>query len=423
MLRLKDSMPRGARLAASFVTGVLLAGAVGMGYHGAAQAQAQGKPAVSKAVAKPLKAAQEAMEARRYPEALARLREVQAIQGKSAYDQYLLDEMLGYIAVRTKDYAEAARALEAGLNSPYFDRSEAAQRINALAQVNYALKNYDKSIEYGNRAVKAGSADDELYTLVAQAYYLKGDNRGTKRFVESYVDELMKRGTSPKEQYLQLIMSACTKLNDTGCVTETLERLVAYYPKTEYWQNLLYSLFQAKDQTDKSMLHLYRLASEVDVLKRPEDYTEMAQLAIEQGSPGEAARILEKGFQKKIFPDARSQDKNKRLLASAKQRAAADLAGLSKVDRDAAADGTGAKDVSVGLAYLSYQQYEKAVTALSRGLTKPGVKNEPEARLLLGIAQLEAGKKDEAMKTFRSVKGDPRFERLANLWNLHARQA
>ena len=42
---------------------------------------------------------------------------------------------------------------------------------------------------------------------------------------------------------------------------------------------------------------------------------------------------------------------------------------------------------------------------------------------LLGIAQLKAGHKDDAMKTFKAVKGDPALERLANLWGLHAKQA
>jgi hypothetical protein len=406
---------------ASFASAALMAGTFAA--SSPAYAQAQEAPKVSKAVAKPLKAAQDAMQAKKYQEALGKLREVQAISGKSAYDQYLIDEMLGYIAVRTKDYAEAARALEAGLNSPYFDKAETAQRVNALAQLNYTLKNYEKAINYGMRAVKGGSADDDMYTLVAQAYYLSGNNRETKRFVENYVDDLVKRGQTPKEQYLQLINSACAKLEDADCITRTLERLVSYYPKPEYWQNLLYSLFQAKDQTDKSMLHLYRLAAEVDVLKRPQDYTEMAQLAIDQGSPGEAVRILQKGFEKKVFPDARTQAKNQRLLAAAERQAASDKAALGKVAKDAATDGTGSKDVSLGLAYLSYQEYDKAVAALNRGLTKPGLSNESEARLLLGIAQLEAGQKDDAMKTFKTVKGDPKFVRLANLWNLHARQA
>jgi len=386
-------------------------------------APAEDGPKVSKPEAKTLKAAQDAMAAKKYQDALAKLHDAQNIAGKTAYDQYLIDEMLGFIAVRTKDYAEAARSLEASFNSPYFDKAQIPQRVNALAQINYTLRNYDKAVDFGTRAVKGGYADEEMYTLLSQAYYLKGDNRGTKRFVEGYVEDLIKRGQTPKEQLLQLIMSACSKLEDSDCVTHSLERLVTYYPKTEYWQNLLYSLFQVREQSDNNRLNLYRLALEVDALKQPDDYTEMAQLALDAGSPGEAQSILEKGFEKKVFPDARAQAKNKRLLDSAKHRAAADLAALPKMDKDAAADKNGAKDVAVGLAYLGYHQYDKAVTALSRGLSKPGVHNEAEARLLLGIAELEAGKKDEAVKSFKAVKGDPKLERLANLWNLHARQA
>ena len=149
----------------------------------------------------------------------------------------------------------------------------------------------------------------------------------------------------------------------------------------------------------------------------------MASLAIEQGSPGEAQHILEKAFEKNVFADQRTQDKNKRLLESAKKAAASDLASLPKVEKDAAAAKTGDKDVALGLAYLGYQQYDKAAEALSKGLSKGGVRSEPEARLLLGIAQLKAGHKDEAVKAFHSVKGDAALERLANLWSLHAKQA
>ena len=383
---------------------------------GFAQAQ-ESKPQNSRAVAKPLKAAQDAMNAKKYQDALARLREVQATPGKNAYDQYVVDEMQAFISARTGNYAETARAYEATLSSPYLDQSEVPKRVELLAKLNYQLKNYDKVIEYGNRAVKGGYADDEINTFIGQAYYLKGDYRNAQRFIESSL------GDTPKEQALQLILSSCKKLNDSTCMTRMLERLVSYYPKTEYWQSLLYSLFQAPNKTEKSQLHVYRLAAEVDVLMNPDDYTEMAQLAIEQGSPGEAQRILEKGFEKKVFTDTRTQDKNKRLLAAAKRNVATDQASLAKIAKEANATPAGDDDVSVGLAYLSYQQYDKAVEALTQGLSKPGIRSEAEARLLLGIAQLESGKKDEAVKTFRTVKGDKNYERLANLWSLHARQA
>jgi len=198
---------------------------------------------------------------------------------------------------------------------------------------------------------------------------------------------------------------------------------VAYYPKTEYWQQLLYSMYAAPNRSEKSTLQLYRLMSEVDILKRPEDYNEMAQLAIEQGSPGEAQHILEKAFQRNVFTDARIKDKNTRLLESAKKAAAADLAALPKIEKDADAASTGDKNVGVGLAYLGYQQYDKATDHLSKGLSKGGVRSEPEARLLLGIAQLKAGHKEDAVKSFKAVKGDPDLERIADLWSLHAKQA
>jgi Tfp pilus assembly protein PilF len=381
------------------------------------------EPKVSKAVAKPLKAAQDALQAKNYTEALAKLQEVQNTSGKSPYDEHVMNELYGVTYVRQSQFADAAKYLEPGLNDGFLAESEIPNRVRALAQVNYQIKNYDKAIEFGNRAIKGGFADDDMYTLVGQAYYIKGDFKGTEKFLDDYVDSLTKSGKQPKEQTLQLLMSSCVKLDDAGCTTNSLEQLVSYYPKTEYWQNLLYSLFQQEGQTDKSLLHVYRLASEVDVLKRPEDYTEYAQLAIEAGSPGEAVSILEKGQQKNVFTDARNADKAKRLLDSAKKQADTDKASLDKVANDAAAAKTGQKDVGVGLAFLSYKEYDKAYQAIERGLSKPGVQNEAEARLLLGIAALGAGKKDEAQKAFKAVKGDPKLERIANLWSLHARQA
>ncbi len=72
----------------------------------------------------------------------------------------------------------------------------------------------------------------------------------------------------------------------------------------------------------------------------------------------------------------------------------------------------------MGLAYLGSQQYDKAVEAINRSLAKNP--QNPDARLTLGIAELRAGRKDEARKAFKAVKGDPTLERLANLWTLHS---
>jgi tetratricopeptide (TPR) repeat protein len=418
-------MNANSKRACALILGVAIAGAAGIfpGKPVFAQDKKEGKQTVSKDLAKPLKAAQEALAAKKFPDALAKLKDAEGNPKKTPYDQHIINELTGFAYAKTNNYAEASKAFEAELNDGFMEQSEIPGRVKAVAQINYQLKNYDKAIEYGNRAIKGGFADDEMVTLVGQSYYLKGDWKGTLKYYDGLVDSQIKQGKAPKDEAMQLALSSCVKLQDSECTTRELEKLVAYYPKLEYWQQLLYALRTAPQQNDKSTLQLYRLMSEVDALKEPGDYTEMAQLAIEQGSPGEAQHILEKGFQKNVFTDARQKDKNTRLLESAKKAAAADLASLPKVEKDADSAPTGDKSIGVGLAYLGYQQYDKATDALNKGLTKGGVRSEPEARLLLGIAQLKAGHKDEAVKSFHSVKGDPSLERLADLWSLHAKQA
>lgn len=391
--------------------------------HSDKESKDKDKHTISKGEGKYLPKANDLMKEKKYQDALALLKQADGVSGKTPWDQHIINEMYGFIYVRTGNLAEAAKAVEATVNDGFTEPGEIPGKLKVLAQINYQLKNYDKAIEFGERAMKAGINDDDMNTIVSQSYYLKNDYKGTLKFVNQEVDEEIKKGKEPKEQTLNLILSSCLKIDDANCTSRALERLVTYYPKPEYWGNLVITLFQAPNQNDKTLLNTYRLANEVDVLKRPEDYTEYAQLAIEAGSPGEAQRVLEKAFQKNVFTDARSQDKNKRLLASAQKAAQQDQQTLPKIASDADNAPTGDKDVGVGLAYLGYQQYDKAVDFLSKGVSKGGLKNDPEAHLLLGIAQLKDGKKDEAVKTFKTVKGDPTIERIANLWSLHAKQA
>ena len=380
---------------------------------------------VSRDLAKPLKAAQDAMNAKKYDEAITHLKEAEGNSKKTPYDEHVINQLSGVTYARMNNYPEAEKAFAAQVDDGFTDQADLPHIVKAVAQLNYQLKQYDRAIDYGNRAVKGGYADDDINIIVGQSYYLKGDWKGTLKFEEGLVDSDVKAGRTPKDQSLQLVLSACVKLEDNDCTTRALEKLVAYYPKPEYWKQLLYSMAQDKavNSSERTTLQLYRLMAEVDVLQRPDDYTEMAQLAIEQGSPGEAEHVLQKGFDKGVFSEPRVKDKNQRLLDSAKKTAAADEASLPKTEQEAKSAATGDKAVGVGFAYMGYQQYDKATDMLSAGLSKGGVKNEPEARLLLGIAQLKAGHKDDAAKSFQAVKGDPALERLANLWSLHAKQA
>ncbi|HXY97636.1 MAG TPA: hypothetical protein VEH00_11745 [Steroidobacteraceae bacterium] len=388
-----------------------------------ATALAADKPQNSAKLAKPLKEAHDDLSAKKYPEAIAKLKEAEGIAGKTPYDQHLINDMLAFAYIKTNDFPDAGKAWEEEIDDGFTSGPEQQQKIRGLAALHYQLKNYDKAIEFGQRAIKGGFAEDETRKIVGQAYYLKGDWKDTLKFEEGLVDASIKAGTNPSSESLQLVLSACVKLEDNACTTKALERLVTYYPKPDYWSNLLFSLMKEAASSDSNTLQAYRLMYEVDVLKSADDYIEMAQLAMDAGSPGEAQKALQRGFDKNVFADQRNKDKAQRLLDKAKTKAAADQPTLDKIAKQADTAPTGVQNAGMGLAYLGYGQYDKAVDEYTKAVTKGGLKNPPETQLMLGISDLKGGHKDDAVKAFKAVKGDPFLERLANLWALHARQA
>jgi len=413
-----------ARSVAALIVGAAFAAIVALTPATSALAQEKEKaPKNSAALAKPLKEANDDIKAKKYSDAIAKLKTAEGMAGKTPADQYIIDQMLSFSYIKTQQYPEAAKYLEAELDSGMVPQAEQPTLIKQLATINYQIKNYDKAIDFGNRAVKGGFADDSIRTIVGQSYYLKGDWKNTLKFEEGIVDGQIKAGQTPSNESLALIYSACTKLQDEACQTRAVEKMVTYYPKPETWAQLLYGMRKETSSNETNLFQTYRLMLDTDVLKDPSDYTEMAELALDQGSPGDAQTVLEKAQAKSVFTDQRSKDRAQRLLESAKKRAAADQQGLPKLEKEADAAATGVKNFAVGRAYLGYAQYDKAVDQLAKALTKSGVKNEADARLTLGIAQLKASHKDDAMKTFKAVKGDPALERLANLWGLHAKQA
>ena len=399
------------------LTAALLAGAVlAFGTCAVvAPVQAADKPMNSKAAGKALQDAKKLVDTKKYPEAITKLKEIQGISGKNAYDDFLINQLLSYSYLKQNNFAEAEKVLEPMLNSEYVPKAEIPTRVKQLLTINYQLKNYDKVIALGDTAQKGGYADEEIQTLIGQAYYLKGDYKKSTAIMDGIIQNITKSGKKPKEQTLILVQNACTKSGDNGCLQRTYEQLVTYYPKPVYWQNLVDALFKAQAtgaNNDKNMLQVYRLAAAVDVLKKPSDFTEYAQLALERGAAGEAQSVLEKGFNNKIFAEKRDVDRNQRLLDAAKKTAAGDPTAAGKKPGDAD------PDLSVGLAYMGVKQYDKAVESINKSVSKNP--QNPDAQLTLGIAQLQAGRKDDARKAFKAVKGDPTLERLANLWTLHS---
>jgi hypothetical protein len=381
---------------------------------------------ISKQIAKPMAAAQEAMKAKRWQEVLSKTKEAENTPGaKTQTDLYWMNEFRGYAYHSLRQDSEAVRELEAGLNSPCMPEAKKLDRYKSILGIYSALRNYPKVIDYGNRALKL-SSDPDLMVAVAQGYYQAGQNKEAVRVMNELMAKFDQKGQVPKEQQLLLVQAACSKAGDNSCVAKVFEKLVLHYPKPEYWQNLMVALNRTETD-DVQKLNVMRLAAYVNVLNQGDQYKEMAQLALENKLAGEAQTVLEQGFTKNVFTDQRAKDVNTRLLAAAKKEATADKAALPQNEAAAKTAATGDADVKVGAQYLGFGDAAKAAEAIQRGIKKGSLaKGDPmqkqrtdEASILLGIAYLRSNNKAEAAKAFRGVKEDPTMVRIAKLWLLN----
>lgn len=383
------------------------------------QAAEQANKITTKAVGEPLKKAQEAMGKKQWDTALAEIKKAQASEKKTPFEAYQIDVFLGYVLLQQKKFGEALPVFERVVNSGFGTPEETDERTKLLAQLNFQTKEYRKAIEWARKWLAKHPNDEDMSVLLGQSYYLLNDYKNAASTMLAVANHAERVGKQPQENWLQIVLSSYYKLDDRTGLAEAFKKLVRYYPKPEYWENLV-DIYRQKSSSDRVALGFYRLMSDVGVLKDKGDYVEMAQLAIDAGVPGESQKIVEQGMAAGVLKsdDKTEQGRYERLLATAKKQATADQSSLPQLARDAEASAKGQAQVALGQAYLSYGKYDEAIAALQAGIKKGGVIDADEAQISLGLAYMKKGQKDAARDAFKAVKADSKWGDLAQLWTI-----
>lgn len=403
----KANLVLAAALAAAGVT----SGAV-MVLAPATSIAATAQPKVSSKMLKPLKAAQEAIQAKDWQGALAALAEARAIEPKSPYDEFMVDELSWRAQLQVKDFAGAAQSLERTVNSGFIPEAELGQRYKVLAQLNYELKDYAKAAEFGNKVLAASPDSQDVAALVAQSKYLQQDYAGAR----AIVDQTASRVAKPDEQLLMIGLRSNVDLDDRAAIRRSIESLVRYYPAPKYWEDLLNNqLYETK--ADRDLRALYRLIFDTQTMDKPEEYSEAASLLLAGGFPAEAKRVLDRGMASGVFA-GESLTRAQADLQRARSGADADAKDLPGADKALAAAKTGNEMVATGKLFFSAGEYDKAADAIRKGLAKGGVTDVNDANALLGIAEVRGGQGQASFPAFDAIN-DAKLKEVASLWKLY----
>ena len=381
--------------------------------------QAQGLRAE---IGRPLQQAGELLKAGKAREALAKAREADAVPGKTPAEQLTIDRMKAAAAQRAGDLGTAIAALEAvAARAGAGEMGSLAEQIaSAYAQ----QRNNAKASEWMNKAIAAGNHGATIKQLQAYLLGASGDYAAIARDAGAAVAAAEQAGRRPDEAELLRLADAQQRTNNHAGYSATLEKLLLNYPKKDYWNAHLARLPRKPGFADRFALDVMRLRLASGTLTKTEDFMEMAQLALQAGLPAEGQRIVEQAYKAGVFGNGPEAARQQRLRDLAAKQAAEQKASLPAQATQAAGEKAGDDLVKVGYAYVTQGDAAKGLELIEQGIAKGGLKRPDDAKLRLGMAQLQSpATKAKASATLRGIKGSDGVADIARLWLIAGRDA
>lgn len=367
------------------------------------------------------KVVQPLMTAKNYAAVQALITQAEAFPNRNPYENYVIDRMKLAHASSTGNDAEAIGALERVTTSGRLDPKEQEAFLQALGNYYYNGKNYPKAIETYKRFEKEVGKPEIVRNALTRAYYLGGDYANAMTMLSQDLETAEKAGKVPTEEDLRLFASAANKVKDDTAYVKGLERLVTYYPSDDLWADLLGRLQSRKNYDLRHQADLYRLLNSASSTMGSDEYVELAELDLAAGIPTEAKSVVDAGFKAGILGTGPQAANHKKLRDRANKGAADDAKNIASGEAAANKNKDGIGLVNLGYAYVTMGQFDKGIDLIQKGIAK-GTKRQEDAKLRLGIAYAKAGRKEEALKAFESVKGDQNLNDLARYWALYVKR-
>jgi len=383
-----------------------------------AAAASQPVNAVTPAFAAPFNAAQDLLKGGNGAAALAKLKELDAVPGRTPYETYLILRVRAPAEFSVNDYTTAITDFEALLVDPLLPPTDKVVMLKTLGAILFTAEQYPKAAVAIQHYIDAGGNDPKITELLPQAQYLSKDYAPAAKGFLAEVDAEYAAGRVPPEKLLRFLVSAYLGMKDDAGYVVGLEHLAVNYPKPDYWRELIGRAREVDNFSDRLSLDVYRL--KVQILGHVDDRERVnyAAIAARAGYPGEAKKVLDEAYANKPFTGLDLSDANK-LRPEVNKGAAADLAQQATAETAARNAKDGNALVSQGLIETLNDNAAKGVQLIEQGIAKGGLRQPQDAQLHLGYALVRAGRNADALKTFEAINGPNGLASLAHVWVLY----
>lgn len=170
--------------------------------------------------------------------ALTTLQEAQKVKGRNAYDDYLINDLLGVVELSLKDDAAAAAALDAAADAPVVPDFAKSSAVNGAIHMAYIQKDYDKLFRYGQIAAANNYLCCKNSLWLAVGYLDQKNFEKAAQFAQLEIISAKVENHPADKMAWQALYISRFNLHDLTGAREALSVLVNDYNLVEYAASL-----------------------------------------------------------------------------------------------------------------------------------------------------------------------------------------
>jgi predicted Zn-dependent protease len=281
------------------------------------------------------------------------------------------------------------------------------QTIYQIAQLQVQDEKYADALTTLDQWSKLSGAEtaDEL-ALKANAYYR------TDKFQEAV--DAMKKAISmtdkPSDSWTQILMASYFELNQYDQAAQVVQQQMAKNPNDKKLLNQLATIYIQGNKPQQA-LDLMAKAKSQGLITTSEDYMQLAKLNAAADKYKEASATIKEGLDKNILKPSFEVYKLQGDVCTQGEDDACAIDAYSKASPQAK---DGNIDYQLGYLLFYSDRSKDAADALSRAISKGGLRQEGEAYLLRGDAENDMNQSSAAQADWQKAAGYPSTKTMAD---------
>lgn len=213
----------------------------------------------------------------------------------------------------------------------------------------------------------------------------------------------------PNDSWTQILMASYFELNQYDQAAALVQQQLAKNPNDIKLINQLATIYIQGDKTQQAA-DLMAKAKSQGLITSSADYVQLAKLYAAADKPKDAAATMKEGLSKGIIE---ANFDNYKLMGDVCTQAEDDACAIDGYTKAAPLAKDGNIDYQLGYAYFYSDKSKDAVEALSRAISKGGLRQEGEAYLLRGDAENDLDQSAAALADWQKAAGYPSTKTMA----------